>query len=101
MTTKRIKEIGIRKVLGASIPSILQLLSTDFLKLIIISVILAIPLSYYGMNEWLNGFAFRIDLQWYVFVLPAVLVFLIAFATVSFQTTKAAGANPVDSLRYE
>jgi len=101
MTTKRIKEIGIRKVLGASVPSILQLLSTDFLKLIAVSVVLAIPLAYYGMNEWLNGFAFRIDLQWYVFVLPAVLVFLIAIGTVSIQTSKAAGANPVDSLRYE
>ncbi|WP_420388165.1 ABC transporter permease [Roseivirga sp.] len=101
MTTTRIKEIGIRKVLGASIASILQLLSTDFLKLILIAVILAIPVAYYGMDQWLNGFAFRINLAWYIFLIPAVLVLLIALFTVSFQTLRAARANPVDSLRYE
>ena len=101
MTTKRIKEIGVRKVLGASVPSILKLLSTDFLKLILISVVLAIPLSYFGMSQWLDSFAFRIDLYWYLFAAPAVLVLLIALATVSFQTARAAKANPVDSLRWE
>lgn len=101
MTSKRIKEIGVRKVLGASIPSILKLLSTDFLKLILISVVLAIPIAYYGMDMWLNSFAFRIDLYWYIFAFPAILVLLIAVATVSFQTARAAKANPVDSLRYE
>lgn len=101
MTSKRTKEIGVRKVLGASVPSILRLLSTDFLKLILISVILAIPLSYFGMSQWLNGFAFRIDLYWYIFAAPAALVMLIALATVSFQTARAAKANPVDSLRWE
>ncbi len=101
MTSKRIKEIGVRKVLGASVPSILKLLSTDFLKLIIVSVILAIPIAYYGMEQWLNSFAFRIDLYWYIFALPAMLVLMIAVATVSFQTARAAKANPVDSLRYE
>lgn len=101
MAAKRTKEIGIRKVLGASVPTILQLLSVDFLKLIIVSVILAVPLAYYGMDQWLNGFAFRISLSWYVFALPALLVLLIALATVSFQTSRAAKANPVDSLRYE
>ena len=101
MTAKRTKEIGIRKVLGASIGGILSLLSTDFLKLIIVSVVLAMPIAYYGMNEWLNGFAFRIDMAWYIFVAPAMLVLLIAFATISFQTSRAAKANPVDSLRYE
>lgn len=101
MTTTRIKEIGIRKVLGASISSILQLLSTDFLKLILIAVILAIPVAYYGMDQWLNRFAFRINLAWYIFLIPAVLVLLIALFTVSFQTLRAARASPVDSLRYE
>ena len=101
MTAKRTKEIGIRKVLGASVSGILQLLSTDFIKLILISVVLAIPAAYYSMELWLNGFAFRIDLYWYIFAIPAVLVLAIALLTVSFQTLRAAKSNPVDSLRYE
>lgn len=101
MTAKRTKEIGIRKVLGASIGGILQLLSTDFIKLILISVILAIPVAYYSMEQWLNGFAFRINLYWYIFAIPALLVLTIALLTVSFQTLRAAKSNPVDSLRYE
>ncbi len=101
MATKRTKEIGIRKVLGASVPGILKLLSMDFLKLIVVAVLLAIPLTYYGMELWLDTFAFRIELYWYIFLVPAVLVMFIALATVSFQTSRAARANPVESLRYE
>lgn len=101
MTSKRTKEIGIRKVLGASVASILGLLSTDFLKLIAVAVVLAIPLAYYGMDQWLNGFAFRIELQWYIFAIPALLVLIVALTTVSFQTSSAAKANPVNSLRSE
>ena len=101
MTAKRTKEIGIRKVLGASVTSILGLLSTDFLKLIGVAVVLAIPLAYYGMDKWLNGFAFRIALQWYIFTIPALLVLIVALTTVSFQTSRAAKANPVNSLRSE
>ncbi len=101
MASKRTKEIGIRKVLGASVSNIVNLLSTDFLKLIAISVVLAIPLAYYGMDQWLNGFAFRIDLYWYIFAIPALIVLVVALTTVSFQTSRAAKANPVDSLRSE
>jgi len=101
MTSKRTKEIGIRKVLGASVGGILQLLSTDFIKLILVSVVLAIPVAYYSMEQWLNGFAFRIDLYWYIFAIPAFLVLTIALITVSFQTLRAAKSNPVESLRYE
>jgi putative ABC transport system permease protein len=101
MAAKRTKEIGIRKVLGATVPGILKLLSTDFLKLIVVAVLLAVPLAYFGMDQWLSTFAFRIDLAWYIFVIPALTVMAIALATVSFQTSRAAKANPVKSLRYE
>lgn len=101
VAAKRTKEIGIRKVLGATVPGILKLLSTDFLKLIIVAVVLAIPMAYYGMDQWLSTFAFRIDLHWYIFAIPALAVSVIAISTVSFQTSRAARANPVKSLRYE
>lgn len=98
---QRIKEIGIRKVLGASVSNIAGMLSTDFLKLIIISAIIAFPLAWWAMNKWLQGFAYRITISWWVFVVAGVLALLLALVTVSFQAIKAAIANPVKSLRTE
>ena len=101
VTLQRTKEIGIRKVLGASVASITTLLSKDFIKLIFIAVIIASPLSWYFMNKWLQNFAYRIEVQWWVFAIAAILAILIALITISFQAIKAALANPVKSLRTE
>jgi hypothetical protein len=98
---QRVKEIGIRKVLGASVSGILGLLSKDFLKLVVIALLLASPLAWYLMQKWLNNFAYRIDIPWYVFVGAGALAILVAFATVSYQSLRAALANPVASLRSE
>ena len=98
---QRIKEIGIRKVLGASVSSIIRLLSTNFLKLIMISIIIALPIAYFGMNEWLSGYAYRIELGLLIFVLPAIVLLLLALLTIAAQSVKAASENPVKSLRYE
>ncbi len=98
---QRVKEIGIRKVLGASVFTIIRLLSTSFLKLIVISIVLALPVAYFGMEEWLSSYAYRIDLSVLLFILPAVSLLAIALITVSVQAVKAAGENPVKALRYE
>ncbi|MBC7868541.1 MAG: ABC transporter permease, partial [Gloeobacteraceae cyanobacterium ES-bin-316] len=98
---QRIKEIGIRKVLGAGIASITGLLSKDFLKLVLIATIIAIPLAWYASNKWLQGFAYRINIEWWVFVIVALGVLCIAFFTISFQAVKSGMANPVKSLRSE
>jgi putative ABC transport system permease protein len=98
---QRIREIGIRKVLGASVSNIAGMLSTDFLKLVIISAAIAFPLAWWAMNKWLQGFAYRVNISWWVFVIAGVLALLIALITVSFQSIKAAIANPVKSLRSE
>ncbi len=95
------KEIGIRKVLGASVSGIVTLISKDFLKLVIIAIIIAIPVAWWAMNKWLHGFAYRINISWWVFVMAGMLALLIALITVSFQAIKAAIANPVKSLRTE
>nr|MBP6826888.1 ABC transporter permease [Saprospiraceae bacterium] len=100
-TEQRTKEIGIRKVLGASVSGITSLLTKDFLKLVLIAIVIAIPLAWYGMNKWLADFAYRVDLQWWVFALAGVAAVFIAFLTVSFQSIKAALSNPVKSLRSE
>ena len=98
---QRTKEIGIRKVLGASIKSILLLLSTDFLKLVAIALVLAIPICWFAMHTWLQDFAYRINIDWWVFALAGVLAMAIAFVTISMQVMKAAVDNPVKSLRTE
>lgn len=100
-TERRVKEIGVRKVLGASVSQIVALLSKDFLKLVIISIVVSSPIAYYVMDEWLQGFAYSIEIQWWVFLIAGAAAILIAVLTVSFQAIKAAIANPVKSLRSE
>ena len=98
---QRIKEIGVRKVLGASVTSIVTLLSKDFLKLVIISIVIASPLAWLVMNKWLESFAYRINISWIYFAITTVAAISIALITISFQAIKAAVANPVKSLRTE
>ncbi|MGF7037140.1 ABC transporter permease [Mucilaginibacter lappiensis] len=98
---KRIKEIGVRKVLGATVQNIVLLLSSHFIKLVLIANIIAWPIALYAMNKWLQGFAYRIEIDWWVFAIAGGVSVIIAFATVSFQSIKAATANPVKSLRSE
>jgi ABC-type antimicrobial peptide transport system permease subunit len=101
VVTQRTKEIGIRKVLGASVNSIIRMLSFDFLKLVFISAAIAFPLAWYAMKNWLTGFAYHIDISWWIFLLAGAATVLIALLTVSIQALKAAIANPVKSLRTE
>ncbi len=98
---QRTKEIGVRKVLGASVASIVTLLSKDFLKLVLIAVGIASPLAWWAMTTWLKDFAYRIDLDWWVFAGAGLLAVGIALLTVSFQSIRAALMNPVNSLRSE
>ena len=98
---RKIKEIGIRKVLGASISGIAALLSKDFLKLILLSILIATPLGWYFMNNWLKDFAYRINISWWIFLVAGTIAVVIAVLTISVQTIKAAIANPVKSLKTE
>jgi putative ABC transport system permease protein len=98
---QRIKEIGIRKVLGASVGQIVVLMSTDFMKLVAVAIIIAIPIGFYAINLWLEGFAYRITVKWWVFALAALVALIIALLTISSQAIRAATSNPAKSLRAE
>jgi putative ABC transport system permease protein len=98
---QRTKEIGIRKVLGASVSGLIGLLSQDFVKLVLMASLIAWPLAWYAMKKWLQGFAYRVDMGWWIFALASIIALLIALLTVSYQAFKAALANPVEALRYE
>lgn len=101
MAENRIKEIGVRKVLGASVITITRLLTKDFLKLVMISLLIAVPISWWAMYSWLKDFPYRVDIHWWVFVMAGLLSILIALITVSYQSIRAGLANPVKSLRSE
>jgi putative ABC transport system permease protein len=98
---QRTKEIGVRKVLGATVTSIVGLISKDFLKLVGIAILIASPIAWYAMNKWLQNFAYRTNISWTVFVITALIALFIALFTISFQAIRAAIANPVKSLRTE
>jgi putative ABC transport system permease protein len=98
---RRIKEIGVRKVMGASVAGIVGLLSRDFLKLVLVSILIATPVAWYAVSTWLSDFAYRIEIAWWMFVLAGILAIAVAMVTISFQSIKAALTNPVKSLRAE
>jgi putative ABC transport system permease protein len=96
-----VKEIGIRKTLGASAEGIAMMLSKDFLKLVLLAFLIASPIAWYVMNKWLQDFAYRINISWWMFGIAGAIVIFIALVTVSFRSIKAAVANPINSLRTE
>jgi putative ABC transport system permease protein len=98
---RRRKEIGVRKVLGASVRSVVQLLTREFVKLVLLAAVIAYPIARWFMDKWLQDYAYRVEIRWWVFALAALLSILIAVFTISFQAIEAAVANPVRSLRNE
>ncbi len=98
---QRTKEIGIRKVLGSSVSQILSLLSKEFSRLVIVAIIIAVPLSWFGMDKWLQKFAYQTGISWWIFVVSGVLAILISYLTILFQALKASRTNPVEALKYE
>ncbi|MES1221584.1 MAG: FtsX-like permease family protein, partial [Bacteroidota bacterium] len=101
MAENRVKEIGVRKILGASVTNIAALLSKDFVKLVIVAIIIASPVAWWATSKWLQDYQYRINISWWIFAVAGAMAILIAIATVSFQAIKAAVANPVKSLRTE
>jgi putative ABC transport system permease protein len=100
-TKRRIKEIGIRKVNGAKVSEILLMLNKDFVKWVVVAFVIATPIAYYAMNKWLESFAYKTELSWWIFALAGLLALGIALLTVSWQSWRAATRNPVEALRYE
>ncbi|MNV74050.1 Macrolide export ATP-binding/permease protein MacB [compost metagenome] len=100
-THQRTKEIGIRKILGSTVSGIVLLLSKDYIKLIVISILIATPIAWLAIDKWLTDFAFKIELSWWMFIIPAIVTIGVAFLAMSYQSVSAARANPVDSLRDE
>jgi ABC-type antimicrobial peptide transport system permease subunit len=100
-TQKRLKEIGVRRVLGASAAGIVAMLAKDFVKLVAVALLVAFPVAWWAMNRWLDSYVYRIDVSWWMFALAGVMALLIAFLTISYQSVKAALTNPVESLRSE
>jgi ABC-type antimicrobial peptide transport system permease subunit len=100
-TTQRTKEIGIRKVLGASVAQIMQILSGDFIKLVVIAFLIATPIAWWAIHTWLEGFVFRTDVSWWIFPLSGIVMIGMALITLSVQTIKTATANPAKSLNTE
>ncbi|WP_429065465.1 ABC transporter permease [Chitinophaga sp. W2I13] len=101
MAEQRTKEIGVRKVLGASVFNVVYLLSTGFTKLILIAIVIAIPIAWFATNKWLGGFAYRVNVGWAIFLMASLAALTIAWITVSYESVKAAIVNPVKSLRSE
>lgn len=100
-TYQKTKEIGIRKVLGAGLPDIIRLISSQFFKPILLACVIAIPFSHFVISKWLDGFAYRFQFSWWMYLVPLALINLLAFLAISIQTLRAAIANPVQALREE